>query len=345
LPAVAYAHYVLARAKSDDLDGLRYFNDTQLARLPTQLAKAQVAAALAQYGDSARAAAAYDAALAPGPARPATIRYVDYGSELRDRAAVLSFAAANPGNQMRLTALVDRIAERFSRAARTSTQEQAWLLMAAEAAAKAGGGAMTIASDHGGPETRSEPLYLRRALGSGGPPRVITNRGDAPSWRSVSVTGVPSTDLPPESRGYTVIRNVYRPDGKDADLSKARQTDLFVVVIKGTRTAASQSVQTLVVDLLPAGFEIETATVSKGRATVDYSWLPELTEATYAEQRDDRFVAALDLKNSTRDFTLAYVVRAVTPGEFKYPALVAEDMYEPETSGRTAIGRLSVSAR
>jgi uncharacterized protein YfaS (alpha-2-macroglobulin family) len=55
LPAVAYAHYVLARAKSDDLDGLRYFNDTQLARLPrTQLAEAQVAAALAQYGDAMR---------------------------------------------------------------------------------------------------------------------------------------------------------------------------------------------------------------------------------------------------------------------------------------------------
>jgi uncharacterized protein YfaS (alpha-2-macroglobulin family) len=35
----------------------------------------------------------------------------------------------------------------------------------------------------------------------------------------------------------------------------------------------------------------------------------------------------------------------VTPGEFKYPALVVEDMYEPETTGRTAIGTLSVQAR
>ena len=69
LPAVAYAHYVLARAKSDDLDGLRYFSDTQLARLPTQLAKGQVAAALAQYGDAARAASAYDAALLAAPPR------------------------------------------------------------------------------------------------------------------------------------------------------------------------------------------------------------------------------------------------------------------------------------
>ena len=142
-----------------------------------------------------------------------------------------------------------------------------------------------------------------------------------------------------------MTRNVYRPDGSNADLSKARQTDLYVAVIRGTRTDASQSAQALVVDLLPAGFEIETATVSKGRSTTDYSWLPELTDVTYTEQRDDRFIAALDLKNGTRDFTLAYVVRAVTPGEFKYPALVVEDMYEPETTGRTAIGKLVVAPR
>ena len=345
LPALAYAHYVLARAKSDDLDALRYFYETQMARLPTQLAKAQTAAALAQYGDMARATAAFEAALVPPPPRPAAIGYVDYGSDLRDSAAVLSFAAANPGNQARQTAVIDRIAERFSRAARTSTQEQAWLLMAAEAAAKAVGGMMTVASDGGTPQSRSEPLYLRRLIGSGTPPMTVTNRGDNPAWRSVSITGVPAADLPAESRGYSVSRSIFRPDGTAADLGKARQTDLFVVVIKGTRTDASEPAQTLVVDLLPAGFEIETATVSKGRSTTDYSWLPELTDATYIEQRDDRFIAALDLKNGAKDFTLAYVVRAVTQGEFKYPALVAEDMYEPDTTGRTAIGKLTVGAR
>jgi uncharacterized protein YfaS (alpha-2-macroglobulin family) len=266
LPAMAYAHYVLARAKSDELAGLRYFSDTQMARLPTQLAKAQIAAALAQYGDAARAAAAYDAALAPGPPRPAGIRYVDYGSELRDSAAVLAFAAANPGNPSRLTSIIDRIAERFTRAAQTSTQEEAWLLMAAEAATKAGGGTMTVATGGSAPETRGEPLYLRRPLGSGGPPTTIANRGDTPAWRSISITGVPKADLPSETKGYVVSRKLYRPDGKEADPSKARQTDLFVVVINGTRTDASQSAQSLVVDLLPAGFEIETATVSKGRS-------------------------------------------------------------------------------
>ena len=186
---------------------------------------------------------------------------------------------------------------------------------------------------------------MRRPLGLGGSAQTITNRGGTAAWRSVSLTGVPTADLPPESKGYTVTRNVYRPDGTDADLRKARQTDLFAVVIKGVRADASQSAQTLVVDLLPAGFEIETATVSKRRSTTDYSWLPQLTDATYTEERDDRFVAALDLKEGVKDFALAYVVRAVTAGEFTYPALVVEDMYEPETRGRTAIGKLIVAPR
>ena len=54
---------------------------------------AQLAAALAQYGDAARATAAYDAAFGPPPKRPIGLRTIDYGSDLRDSAAVLAFAA------------------------------------------------------------------------------------------------------------------------------------------------------------------------------------------------------------------------------------------------------------
>ena len=158
LPALAYAHYVLARAKSDDLDGLRYFYETQMARLPTELAKAQTAAALAQYGDMARAAAAYEPPWSPAcRGRPRSAMLITAAS-----CAIAPRCCRSPppipGNQARLTAVIDRIAERFSRAARTSTQEQAWLLMAAEAAAKSSGGAMTVATDNGAPQSRSEPF-------------------------------------------------------------------------------------------------------------------------------------------------------------------------------------------
>ncbi|HJU17826.1 MAG TPA: MG2 domain-containing protein [Stellaceae bacterium] len=345
LPAVAYAHYVLARARADDLAALRYFNDTQLDRLPSQLAKAQLAAALTLYGDAGRASAAYAEALGAPAKRPSSLRFIDYGSDLRDSAGVLSFAAGDPDAQPRLTAVMDRIAELFANAGRTSTQEQAWLLMAAETAARISGDKMTIARDKGPPQTGTQPLYVRRKLGAGAAPTVIINRGTAPVWRTVSITGVAKDDLPEESKGYTVARTVYHRDGTPANLAEVRQGDLLVVVIKGTRAAPKRAARALVVDLLPAGFEIETAAAAAGDKSAAYPWLNKTTETTYAEARDDRYIAALDLGAGTRDFTLAYVVRAVTPGAFAYPAAVAEDMYEPEITGRTAIGKLVVSAR
>jgi|HubBroStandDraft_4_1064222.scaffolds.fasta_scaffold01645_1 hypothetical protein len=342
LPAMAYAHYVLTRAKADDLAALRYFSDTQMAALPTQLAQAQLGAALAQSGDTTRAAAAYGAALGPAPKRPPGLRYVDYGSDLRDSAAVLAFAAGHPAAQPRLTTVMDRVAELFARANRTSTQEQAWLLMAAEAAVRATGGTMTVATDNAAPKSGSEPLYLRRSLGSGAASLTATNKGTTPIWRTVSITGVVKADLPAESKGYAVSRSVYNRDGTPADLTKARQSDVFVVTLKGSRSDSARMARTLVIDLLPAGFEIETTTAAGGQSLANYSWLKDTTETASTEARDDRYIAALDLGEGVKDFTLAYVVRAVTPGEFKYPALVVEDMYDPETTGRTGIGKLVV---
>jgi hypothetical protein len=41
--------------------------------------------------------------------------------------------------------------------------------------------------------------------------------------------------------------------------------------------------------------------------------------------------------------TLAYVVRAVTPGTYDLPAASVEDMYRPQLSARTAAGAMTVS--
>jgi uncharacterized protein YfaS (alpha-2-macroglobulin family) len=258
---------------------------------------------------------------------------------------VLAFAGGNQAVQPRLTAVMDRIGELFASTRRTSTQEQAWLLMAAEAAAKISGGEMTVATGDAAPQKRGEPLYFRRPLGAGVAPISVANRGTAPAWRTVSITGVPKADLPAESSGYTVSRAVFRPDGSPADLSKVKQTDLFVVVITGKRTNAARAARTLVVDLLPAGFEIQSATAGGGDTPASYPWLKKPSETAYAEARDDRYIAALEMGENNGEFTLAYVVRAVTPGDFKYPALVVEDMYDPETTGRTAMGTLTVQPR
>ena len=61
-----------------------------------------------------------------------------------------------------------------------------------------------------------------------------------------------------------------------------------------------------------------------------------------AEARDDRYVAAIDLRGEPR--RLAYLVRAVTPGDFAMPGAVAEDMYRPAVFARSASGRVAIAS-
>jgi hypothetical protein len=43
-------------------------------------------------------------------------------------------------------------------------------------------------------------------------------------------------------------------------------------------------------------------------------------------------------------FTIAYVVRAVSPGHYIHPQAYVEDMYRPDRFGRTATGAVEVTA-
>ena len=148
-----------------------------------------------------------------------------------------------------------------------------------------------------------------------------------------------------EQRLHRVPRGVPAATARRPICRKVRQSELFVVVINGSRADPLAAARTLVVDLLPAGFEIESAIPAGARSPAGYAWLKSTTDTAYTEARDDRYVSRARPRDGVKEFTLAYVVRAVTPGEFNYPALVVEDMYEPETAGRTAIGRLVGSRR
>ena len=100
---------------------------------------------------------------------------------------------------------------------------------------------------------------------------------------------------------------------------------------------------TLLVDLLPAGFEIENASLEGGRNTEELSWLGDLTETRHTELRDDRYVAALQFNRyDDRSFRLAYTVRAVSPGTYRLPAAYVEDMYEPVFFARSRMGKVTI---
>jgi hypothetical protein len=342
--AQAYAQYVLARAGQAKLADLRYAADQLSLSSSPALALAHVAAALSLNGEQQRAAELFDAAAKNAERR--SNGWWDYGSTLRDSAAVAFLMAESKQPGLDPTPLIGRVADLQDRSRWLSTQEEIWLLLAAkETAGQASGLKLDISDGISVAQDKTYYMPAAMALPTG---KTVTNRGTTPVYAKASVTGVPKEELPPSDEGFTISRTIYNPDGTEADLSKARQSDLFVVLLTGSATSGLDH-QALITDLLPAGFETEIASLANARQTGDYAWLPSLTQPTYVEYRDDRFVAAFDVYDEdsgdqNRDFAFAYLVRAVTPGDYRVPAPAIEDMYKPTYRGRGAGGKLTVEA-
>src|SRR6201999_2675530 len=145
-------------------------------------------------GDRARAERVYSAAIADIPPQPKLeLGRTDYGSQLRDASAFV--ALASEGNAPRATILqaVERIEAARNLSPYSSTQENAWMVLAARALAR---DTANMALDVAG-EARRGPLYRNfRATDFGSGPLRVTNSGDAAVQAVVSVTGAPLTPEP-----------------------------------------------------------------------------------------------------------------------------------------------------
>ncbi|MET3846006.1 alpha-2-macroglobulin [Bradyrhizobium sp. OAE829] len=335
---LAYGLYVLARNGAAPIGDLRYLADTKLNNLATPIAKSQLAAALALVGDKARAERVYGAALdALAPKPVIEFGRVDYGSALRDAAALVSLASEGNAPRATLTQAVQRVEVARGLSPYTSTQENAWLVLASRALSKE-----TMALDIDGSPIKTAAYRSYKAEQMVGKPVKITNTGDAPVQAVVSVSGSPVTPEPAASNGFKVERNYFTLDGRPADISKAKQNDRFAVVLKITE-AKPEYGHIMVADYLPAGLEIDNPRlVSSGdKGTLD--WIEDGEEPENTEFRDDRFTAAIDrASDDTAVFTVAYVVRAVSPGKYVLPQAYVEDMYNPSRYGRTGTGTVEV---
>jgi uncharacterized protein YfaS (alpha-2-macroglobulin family) len=160
----------------------------------------------------------------------------------------------------------------------------------------------------------------------------------------VTTIAAPAQPLPAGGNGFSIARSYYTLDGQETDIAEAQQNQRYVVVLKVTEQNSWPS-RVLVTDLLPAGFEIDNPSLVGSAQLSNFGWLGN-TEVAHTEFRDDRFVAAFNRTGSDngREMTLAYVVRAVTPGVYTLPAASVEDMYRPQLSARTATGRMEVKA-
>jgi len=164
-------------------------------------------------------------------------------------------------------------------------------------------------------------------------------------------------NLKPADYGFTVLRTyeavdeaedvVQGPDGKWTFKAGAR------VRVKLTMVAQARRYHVALVDPLPAGLEILNPGLAVTEAIPDapqrentpvlevgsrsYGFNSYYWRANWFEHqnfRDERAEAFSSLVwGGVYDYS--YVARATTPGEFVVPPAKAEEMYHPETFGRT----------
>jgi uncharacterized protein YfaS (alpha-2-macroglobulin family) len=299
--------------------------------------------ALGIMGDVARSASAFNAAEAG--LTQETVARTDlfgdsYGSRLRDTAAMVALAA-EIGDRPRTKRLLDALQRMDMRPEVLNTQQQGWLVIAAGTLlAQAGPVALTV---DGAAQPPQPVVTLRRDVTALGAGVSVVNTGAAPVSRQVAVRGLPLAAPPPRTDRISLFKTVTDTHGGAVDLQHLTQNTRLVVTLAGKAADAAYHA-TMLVDLLPAGWEIERVVVDASDSGMP--WLGDLTTTRTAEKRDDRFMAAIDL-NREKDgagFKVAYIVRVVSPGQFVLPAASIRDMYNPAVQARTGVGSVTIAA-
>jgi hypothetical protein len=333
---LAYALYVLAREGAAAMGDLRYYADVKAPAFTTPLASAQIGAALAAYGDPTRADAMFARASRQlAAAQPeGQLWRDDYGTNLRDAAAVLTLAVEAGSAAVDREALLARLARAGGR---LSTQEATWSLLAANAllADLPAAGISLDGAPLTGPLVKvMTPVELTS-------PRVFSNEGAAEVSLTVTAFGVPAVPPPPTGNGYAIERRYFTLEGEPVDADTVAQGTRLVTLLTVTPWEAGGG-RLIVTDPLPAGFEIDNPNLLRAGDIRALDWLQLADETETTEFRQDRFLAAVNW-TSERPFRLAYIVRAVSPGVFHHPAASVEDMYRPSYRATGAAGDVTVT--
>jgi uncharacterized protein YfaS (alpha-2-macroglobulin family) len=399
LAPLAYAHWVLARTGQGRHEDARYLFDTWFQKIPSPLAKAQLAGALALLGDRSRAIKGLKAAIDQANGDPGST-WRNYGSRLRDLAGIIHIIAESGTKGADPAPAWQELTRLFAQEKYLSTQEQAWLIMASLTLEPSSPLELNIAEkapaiakkeEKKQPEKKKPSLLTRikavLSFSSGEEPEdeapaapqdeekeqpapktpnstffalerdgnallnnpvTITNKGDKAVWLVTTLQGSPITAPEPMENRFTIFREWYNTAGEPMPVDAIQQGELMVVTLQGEVKTGSDF-QALLVDLLPAGFEIERPITEQDTA---FGWLKnQLTGNLYVDARDDRFVAAfatdslpkVDRYSSLNRFRVAYLVRAVTPGIYTLPPVEVEAMYRPEYRARSGVGTVIVS--
>ena len=346
----AYAALVLARSQQAPLGALRsIFERRSDAR--SGLPLVQLSIALQKMGDQPRADQALIAGLA---AKRKNDQWLgDYGSPLRDQALILALLEENnlmnSQREQRLFELSDRLAE----SRWLSTQERNALFLAGrdllskpesnwKAQLTSGDQTRELNNNQSGFKLEG-PLLAQ--------PLTLRNEGSDAVYQQLTISGYPQQAPVAGGENMSIRRDYLGMNGEPLNIKNLKSGDLVLVHVAVT---AKQPVpDALVVDLLPAGLELENQNLGQSAASLENAssevkqWRESMQNASvqHQEYRDDRYVAALKLEGYGTAHLL-YLARAVTPGTYRVPPPQVESMYRPnwQAVGDT-VGEMVIKGR
>lgn len=331
----AYAAYVLSRVNQAQLGALRTLFDKHIDDAKSGLPQLHLGLALMKQGDKKRGEAAIDKALSHEGEREGY--YGDYGSEIRDLAMSIHLMLNNDVKPARAREMAYALAEEVRRRQWLSTQERNALFLAGMML-ESGSPSQWEASLFVGAaqEALSREQGFRRLFNSAEIQQGVRLELDSEQslYSSVEISGYTSNPPPEESNELEIERTYFSTDGSVVTPDEVQVGELYLVHLE--IAATQRTPDGLIVDLQPAGLELENQNLENAikldEFKIDDTNIAELVAGTrlkYQEFRDDRYVAAIDLTPGQLSHAF-YLVRAVTPGDYRVPSPYVEDMYRPE---------------
>ncbi|MFN0253543.1 MAG: alpha-2-macroglobulin family protein [Kofleriaceae bacterium] len=168
---------------------------------------------------------------------------------------------------------------------------------------------------------------------------AITKDGPGRMYYRVGITYAPKqTNLPPLDAGF-VVRRSYAPIDDPADVAtlpdgriKVKLGARLLVRVQVTNAAARHAVA--INDPLPAGFEAVNTALANAERGAPKAMTDDDSRWGFRALRDNR-AEAFSMQLPAGTHQMSYTVRATTPGTFVAAPTKAEEMYSPETFGRS----------
>lgn len=320
---------------------------SEQSRLIRRDAAAHVAAACAGAGDTRAAREILERLGVPGHETRNGVN-----SEARTLAlTLLAWCELEPSHPIALE-IVRRLNGLRALAGWSTTQENALALLAlgryAQLTADTATSSFTAQVQLADKEwtcSNDEPLLWQgTALTEAG--AEIANDGPSACFYVLTADGIP---LEPEAgdtaAGLTIKRDVSLEVREEKDRNRLEVGD--AVIIKLTLTSDEARDHVVIADLLPAGLEIESATIGNRGSPGFWSGITEKNDVCWSwmrhrEVRDDRVVIFSGQLDAGIEMVFYYRARAVTAGTYVWPGVFAQGMYEPEARATSGLRRLVV---